>query len=435
MKALSTFSVLALALALLAPPAAWGLVGDSRGDFGLDGSFRLLGAVLDQPGAGYHFSQGQPVNETATGLLRLTASGRPGDRLAYEVHTVQSITTLSDPAGGLGRGGLSLPAEKSRYRAVDDTATWLEEPHQTASLWADRAWVRLRFSGADLTLGRQALTFGKAWFWNPTDVFLPFDALSFDRDYKGGVDALLVEVPLGPASGLSLAAVAGRNLALDGDYESGETADLDPEASALLARGFMNVSGWDFSIQAGRVYHGWHAGAGAVGDAAGFQVRAEAAVFRTAIDDPLPLPLSGNLFEDRWSATLGLGRRWPNSLDLEAEYLFNSGGDENDLFASFARVSAGALLQAGRHFLGVTASYELTPLVVARLAWVQSLSDGSGTVQPFVNASLSDNAELVLGLTVPYGPGPSRTLGVVTGLASEFGSYPNQLFGELKWYF
>ena len=44
-----------------------------------------------------------------------------------------------------------------------------------------------RFAG--LTIGRQAVSFGKAHFWNPLDVFLAFDPFQFDRDYKPGVDA------------------------------------------------------------------------------------------------------------------------------------------------------------------------------------------------------------------------------------------------------
>ena len=77
----------------------------------------------------------------------------------------------------------------------------------------------------DLTAGRQAITFGKAYFWNPLDVFFPFDSSQIDREYKPGVDALRIDVPLGAFSGLNLVGAAGRTDAKAGGSRGRLAAD------------------------------------------------------------------------------------------------------------------------------------------------------------------------------------------------------------------
>ncbi len=302
-------------------------------------------------------------------------------------------------------------------------------------MWVDRMNVRLSLPWADITLGRQAVTFGKAHFWNPLDVYLPFDPRQFDRDYKPGVDALRCDLPLGPFSGLTLLGVAGRELDLSGQAAApGQGLQAGWYGSSILARAFTTLGGWDLALQGGKIYGGWQLGGGLVGELGPVQVRAEAAWFR-AQDSPSLAPLPGDLYEDHLTAVLGLSRRFESSLILELEYLYNGAGESSRLEAGLARFQNGASLHVGQNLLGALASYELSPLVTGRLAAIASLTDGSVQIQPTLTLSASDNTDIILGASLNFGRRPEATPPVGLEINSEFGTYPNFLFGEIKMYF
>ena len=105
---------------------------------------------------------------------------------------------------------------------MDATTDWLQRSSQAASLWLDRPErPRCALPRADVTVGRQAITFGKAYFWNPLDEFLPFDARQIDRDYKAGVDAVRVDIPTSPFSGVNVVVAPGRSSTPRGDIGAG----------------------------------------------------------------------------------------------------------------------------------------------------------------------------------------------------------------------
>src|SRR5574337_371271 len=85
----------------------------------------------------------------------------------------------------------------------------------------------------------------------------------FDRDYKAGVDALRIDVPFGSFSGVNLIGALGREITAAGTYVGGgETWHTSWFGSAVLARVFTHVHGWDLSAQAGKIYGGYQIGGG-----------------------------------------------------------------------------------------------------------------------------------------------------------------------------
>jgi len=431
------FWVLSLAARLLVfglEPASIRADGGEEA-FKLNGSLRTIGALVDNYDYEPFFGRDNPTDEYSQTLLRLTAEGRFGERLSGQVHLVQSYTYFSGESGS-GLGSFNLTSGAVRYRALDEAWDWLTDRQTSAGLWLDRFNLKIALPKADITLGRQAITLGKAWFWNPLDVYLPFDPRQFDRDYKAGVDALRVDFPLGPFSGFTLIGVLGRELDLSGSYQGGnEVWRASRAGSSWLARYFTNLSGWDLAVQGGMIYHGYQLGGGLVGEIAGWQVRAEAAYFWAEDSPRLPVPFEGDLFEDHLTGVLGLGRYFSSSLDLEFEYLFNGGGDAEDLTRSLARYQGGGLMHLGRHLVGLTVSYDLLPILIGRAAWMQSLSDGSFQFQPTLTYSLSDNSELIAGTAFHRGARPESRPPWGPEIKSEFGTYPDYYFAEFKIYF
>lgn len=75
--------------------------------------------------------------------------------------------------------------------------------HQFANkTFLDNAYLKLSFKHVDLTLGKQQISLGSGYVWNPTDVFNVKDVL--DPTYEQpGHNAVRVDVPLGALSSLT----------------------------------------------------------------------------------------------------------------------------------------------------------------------------------------------------------------------------------------
>ncbi len=429
------------AATLWLPGTARALLGDSRGPAGLDGSLRVVAVATDGPESASLLGGDDSAFLSQT-LLRLTLAGRPRDFVSYELHVVQTVDTTSASAtlgqGGLGASVPYAPAPSdARYRALDATWDWLEESDTGAALILDRASASFHLASADITLGRQAITFGKAFFWNPLDVFLPFDPRQFDREYKAGVDAARVDIHLGPFSGINLIAAAGRTMAPTATTDDGELLDSSWFGSALLARAFTTLHGWDLAAQGGKVYGGYQLGAGATGELGPLALRLEAA-FLDADDSPPLLagvfPASEKLVEDGLSTVVGIGHRFDNSLSLDCEYFYNGARDPHDLQTSFTRLATGGLLAASEHLGGFVATYEFMPILFGNLAWMVSFNDGSGQIQPGLTWWASDEIGVQAGAIISYGSSPAVGLHDSV-LRSEFGTSPHIFYIEPKIYF
>lgn len=418
-RATATLSL--AAIAMLAPTPAVAIVGDSDQGVGLDGSLRTISAATAN-----HEVSGQRLGPRSDGqaqaLLRLVLAGHPSLWLSYEIHAIQNVAlrTCSSATGSMAGTDSGL-----RYRAVDDRWRWHDTDSVNARADFDRLNVKLTLAVADVTLGRQAITFGKAYFWNPLDVFLSFDPTAFDRDYKGGVDALRIDFPLGDFSGLTIVGVLGRPHGGHMLYRS-----------AALARVFTTFLDWDLSAQGGKIFAGFHAGLGATGELGPIEARIEAAYVWPARS---LLPKNAVQAPQGLAAVVAAGRYFnvfDRTLSLQGEYLFNGAAGSASLSDNFVLVAKGMMLQASEHAAGATISYALAPLLHTSLAAIAAISERPSVIlQPGILFSAADEVDLLAGAMLAFGDRP--TLDAATGVApqSEFGSYPHMFYIETKAYF
>jgi len=408
----------AVVIALAPAQHAHAIAGDSDKAVGFDGSFRTITAAT----ANYAV-EGAPQALQSDGhaqtLLRLVLAGRPSAKLSYEAHLVHDLTMQSRALPG----GLSA-ASGMRYRALDERWRWLEDGVVGSGVTLDRLNIKLALPFADITVGRQAITFGKTYFWNPLDVFLAFDPTAFDREYKRGVDALRVEIPLGYFSGVSLVGALGRPQGGHSFYRS-----------ALIGRVFTTHFDWDFSAQGGKVYGGYHLGGGAGGELGPIEARFELGYFWPT---EYLRPVSATPMPQGLSAVVGVGRYFnvfERTLALQAEYLFN-GRAAADVADSFLWVAKGFLRQASPHAVGGTVSYALTPLLRGSLATIVGIAERpSLIVQPGFVYSAADEVELTAGALLAFGARPKLDAGANLVVQSEFGAYPHMFYVETKIYF
>ncbi|MBN2298292.1 MAG: hypothetical protein JXM72_06835 [Deltaproteobacteria bacterium] len=431
--------------------AFWTVEGDGyKADTG--GSIRTVGAGIRNYDDPLIFGNDNDYDSSSQTLLRLTSRGALSSYLSFEIHLVQEIFTSTAQTDALMPGSAATSPIPQRYRISESGWDWAEDDDFRASLDADRFYVQYSQGAIDLTVGRQAINFSQAYFFNPLDIFLTFDPETFDRDYKPGVDAVRADIELGSFSGLTFVAAPGRELRVEATpgtirISAESFADESWYGSALMGRFSTNYLDWDLSIQAGKVYGGYTMGAGFAGGFHGMGIRAEAAYLIARGDstagivdaNPPDYLREVDLVEDHLMVVAGVDYRFANSTYCNMELLFNGAGDSSDLEASLLRSATGQSVSLGEYLAGLQLSYEFHPLLTGQIAWMYSFSDTSSLVSPTFTYSVADEAEFLCGATLGRGETPSAQQ-IAPGLnipvlESEFGTYPDVFFLEFKFYF
>ncbi len=285
----------------------------------------------------------------------------------------------------------------------------------------DRAWVAFHPSFGEITIGRQAIGYGRGVLFSAVDIFAPFSPLEVDREWRPGVDAVHAEVR------------ASEHLSADVAAGFGDSFSIDKSAFIGRVRGF--VGDVDGALLFGRRATDWMFAAtssAAVGDAS---VYGEAAWFYTngqGVD-------GGWLGSDRWVAKFVAGVNYSfdigTGLKVFAEYHYSGFGFPHILEATTllaqpayqARFLRGDSQILGRHAFALVASYDPFSDSTASLTAIMSPVDGSGLVSPSLTWTMSDRASLVGTAFFPWGAGPQ---GVV--LHSEWGSSPLNVFVQAR---
>lgn len=266
----------------------------------------------------------------------------------------------------------------------------------------DRLAVSVPSVDAELTVGRQPISWATTLLLTPADPFAPFDPSDPFREYRAGVDAARLLIFPGPFTEIDVVVrEAGRG---------------DTRTTSALARGRTTVASWELSGWAG-VLHDQAALSTALQGAVGpWGVRAESAV--RWID-------SGKAV---FRGTVGVDRRMRFSgrdLYVVAEYQrdgFGAGDAESLVAVSrsppFAR---GEMQVLGRDAAALQLSWQLHPLVSAQVVNLLNLRDPSALIGPAVGISAADEISLRAGLFLHAGAGG---LGETGRPRSEYGALP-----------
>ncbi len=330
-----------------------------------------------------------------------------GEAVKIETHMVLDLSSPPDsPAIDTvtGRGRPWLPLTHQAYWNNDGVATG----------YFDRLNVRIHTSAADFVLGRQAITWGVNTLWPALDLFAPFPATQINRDYKSGVDAARITVPLGGRSALE---AVGASL--------GDTPHRDWTGAGLLRFGAGHA---DFGFMGGRFHGDTVAGGFVTANIAGSMLRAEVA--RTRTGDPLDRLRKPSF----WRGGLGLERQITKSVNVVVEAALNGYGATNVLgyppIMASDRMKRGELGGPGRWHAGMTTTWRLHPLVDANSVILVNCNDTSALWMPWLSWSVTNTFDVLLGAQVSIGsrPGP---FGMPR---SEYGSYSTRALAGFKLY-
>jgi hypothetical protein len=343
---------------------------------------------------------------------RLMLEGDIGPQVSWAIHyehfgvinPAQGTTTgLFAGQQSSGTGGFSLlPLDWTIQES--GSLLWRHE--------LDRLNVHFALTAADIVIGRQAISWGVGRVWTPSDLFVAFSPVAIDREFKAGVDAVSLKMPLGTFSQFEVVYAA-----FDDDFSTHDAAVRVQKTVGEFVLGFMG----------GKFFRDAVIGPFFDGEISGVGMRGEFTFTHNtgrAQDEPRTF-IRG---------VSSVDYRFANGLYALVEYYFNGFGKEEPnayprLFNS-ARVARGEIYNFGRHYLGTTLQYEPHPLITTSLAGLWNLLDQSCLIGPLLLVSLSNEADLRVGAYFPLG---SSFIG--SRVQSEFGLYPQIYYLQLRSYF
>lgn len=323
--------------------------------------------------------------------LRLEARGRPLDWLAFEVQYDHEVFL----------GSFLDTAQFRQLKATPPATYWdLEDDYlDRGSVFARhrlyRGFVTLNAPVADFTLGRQRIAWGSGRFWNPTDLLNPLNPIAVEREERQGADAVLVQRNLGPLSRLSFVYAPQRG--------------ADASRAVHYRTNFLKT---DVALSLGEFRGDGVVGLDIVGRIGEGGLRLEAA--RTESDTGA----------DFIRAVAGFDYAFANTLALSIEYYYNGQGTSEQTQYDFARLLAGSIQNVARHYVGVQAVYDITPLLRSDNAVIVNTDDGSRFLAPRLIYSIAPNVDGAVGLQ-RFGGRPG----------SEYASFSNVYFVYVQWFF
>lgn len=271
----------------------------------------------------------------------------------------------------------------------------------------DRLYIDYTIGNWQIRAGRQRINWGINLVWNPNDIFNAFSYMDFDYEERPGSDAILVTWYPTMSSSFDLA------------YKAADSITN----RAYAAKYRFNVFNYDFQLLAGTAGYDYVAGGGWTGNIWNLGFRGEASYFK-------PMDEYNDQSKEGLSASVSLDYSFPNSLYLNASFLYNGLGT-TEKGQSFSLIDPTMQLSAkklsiGKYELFGQVSYPIGTLFNVSGAAMLNPVDLSMFVAPAMSISLQDNLELYLTSQIMLGDS-----------GTEYAAMGNlyALFGRLRWSF
>lgn len=389
--------------ALLLPSMAWGATPIVEGEtVGLD----LGGYASATTGIQHRFYDIPTLPNTSglsASLLRFEWRAYLGDSVTVDVHN-RFFGRVSSTAltGNVGLGSTIAPTRTL------DLQTWIvDEDGVALEHDLDRLAVAVNTPAGDLTLGRQAVTWGVSMLFPVADFWTQFSPFELDTSQKRGVDA--ARFITYPAEALEVDAIVvdrGELAAISGGVRVGWSVDR-ADYHLMLARSYDTVWGVmsaAFDVEWARIY----------GEMA------------------LPLQESDwQLAAPRASTGLNLLR---SDYTVSAEYHYNGLGSASVLEAlTSPRATRGETYLAGRHYVGLVGTYTPREYVTFSAMALVALNAPSALVAPTIDYEIAPDVHARL--TSYVGIGEKPDFSGIPSVPSEFGAYGESYFFELSAFF
>lgn len=362
----------------------------------MDSSYTLSGHYLNQYSYSSTAFSSQQTYQLDLNRLRLELQGQLSRSLAFDVQYDHHVLFGSY----LDTSQFKLQKQRPAAQFWQLGQNYLDTRNVYARQSLYRAYASLSSGALDLRIGRQRIAWGTGRFWSPLDLMNPIAATQLDRGERPGVDALLLERKLDALSRISVV-LAPQHASV-------------PASSALYWHG--NRATMDFSVLAASV-----AGSRVLGGDLATQIGA--AGLRAELSHTLPRNMPHKM-PHFWRALGALDYAFANTLTLSAELYYDGAGARAMSDYDLPAILDGRAQNLGRRYLGVYASFEITPLLKMQHYFATNLQDGSRYMHSSLSYSLRSNLECALGAQLFAG-----------AQASEYGRLKNLYYTQLRWFF
>jgi hypothetical protein len=280
---------------------------------------------------------------------------------------------------------------------LDDDRRLMDLTHtiKDASSWfllqrLDRLYLALNQTWGSVRVGRQAVTWGNGFVFNPMDLFNPFAPTAIDRDFKTGDDMINAQISLSQLANAQLLYVSRRNPANN---------NVESDQASFAGKLHFAVSTTEFDLMAAKHYDDGVAGIGSTGYLGDTAWRLDGTwTFLNNGDDYLSLV-----------ANMDYSWVWfDKNLYGFIEYYFNGLSKDNYPDALLdpnitERLARGELFVLGRNFVNGHIQIELHPLFQVFFTAINNIEDPSGILQPYATWDIAQNLQLIGGLSISYG--------------------------------
>jgi hypothetical protein len=395
----------------------------------LMGSARLLGAFLHYPDIPIMFPEDDDA--LVASVTRLMMEGDLGEITQFEVNAFLELSRM--PAGIMGGAFSTAGAFPSPYRSAYLTGEFWESGTVIGAGGIDRIFVSFDLEPVTLSVGRLPVNYSVTNIFTPNDFFAPFSVVAVNTMYKPGVDTLRLAVTTGMFSSVELVGVLGSD---EDDVPSWGQ-------SALMLHARTVVEEVELSLLGGKVAERWVAGASLQAAADIVNIRAEGHVGFPDTDGDFEMDdIDGDGrtvdgFHARLSTGMDVMFTWHNST-IGAEYMYLSDGARSTdrYFDRVLTLYPDDPTYLGRHYLGFSLGTEIIPILRTMGFVMVNAEDGSGIFTWNLMYNISDEADAILGVMIPFGKAPVEiSTEVPITLESEYGQLPINGFVETRFYF
>ncbi|QDG50955.1 hypothetical protein FIV42_09475 [Persicimonas caeni] len=418
--------LLIVSLLLASPAAAFARI-PVVGDADEDTSFLELGGYVQSvSGVQYRtYDLPEPFDDSSglnSEVIRLEWSGQLTDKVHFEVHNRLFFQTMSGQ-GALGTGnvvGLGATAQPDRTLDLSTSLIGedgLIEDRDDAGLLLDhdidRAAVTVYTDAADITVGRQGITWGRAMIFPVADLWTRFSPFELDQTQKRGTDAVRV--------------LAYPDFSTELDFIVADKGSLEDLSGG--ARWGKTLDFGDVFVAGGKFWNELIVMAGISATKDHFRGRLEAAEPYDIDEGDFDLP----------RVTVG-GDYIAADMQLSLEYHFNgAGADSPDGYLAQLQsdvFTRGESYFLGRHYVGGLLSYSGFERTNLSLSVISNVGDPSFIVAPNFRYILSDEADINVGAFQGFGEDPEVDLfGGGADVNSEYGTYGGFVFTQLRVFF
>jgi hypothetical protein len=290
----------------------------------------------------------------------------------------------------------------------------------------DRLALTLLPEWGTVRIGRQVITWGNGFLFNPMDLFNPFAPTDIERDYKIGDDMVTAQFMVAGGGDVELLYVPRR----DPDDRDIEWDD----ESSFAGKYHFALGTTDIDLMGARHFEDYVVGIGGTGYLWDAAWRAD--VTWTFLED-------GHKQDGYVAFVANMDYSWvwrEKNFYGFVEFYYNGLGEDDPADSIMNpdltdRLARGEMFTLGHAYLTGSVTVELHPLFNVFVSVINNLNDPSGIIQPRANWDVRQDLQLTFGVNISYGDNGTEFGGFEIPPTDLLTTAPNTAFVWLTYYF